>query len=326
MDVMVNGSSCSSQNLTVQKIGQTFVYCLILAASLLGNSSIAIVVYKTKQMRKPTNFFIVNMAMSDLLFAVFLCPWFLTELYVDSWLISGPLGLALCKLINFVPYVSSVVSVQSLVLIAVDRFGAVVFPLRSPLISFKLCPLFISITWIVALAVNWQYLIAVKLVEYPAQLVCVFRWKETFGESSAVASYFIAVYLVFHYIPIALLAILYSIILFKLKTRVHPGEQSTNAYIQRERRNRNTLKMAIAIVLGFVLCSVPYSILVLLIFSAWDGRIPHCDIAPYYAITLLLALLQCVINPIICFVFSTNYRQGIKRLVTRDSIREQSLE
>ena len=37
-------------------------------------------------------------------------------------------------------------SIQSLVLIAVDRFGAVVFPLRSPLISSKLCPFFILAT------------------------------------------------------------------------------------------------------------------------------------------------------------------------------------
>ena len=107
------------------------------------------------------------MAMSDLLFPIFLLPWDLADLYVDSqWLvISGPLGQALCKLVSILTDVSSFVSIQSLILIAVDRFGAVVFPLRSPLISSKLCPFFILATWIIALAVYSPYLVAFKLVE-----------------------------------------------------------------------------------------------------------------------------------------------------------------
>ena len=83
----------------------------------------------------------------------------------SQWFISGPLGQALCKLVSFLTDVSSFVSIQSLILIAVDRFGAVVFPLRSPLISSKLCPFFILTTWIFALAVYSPYLVAFKLVE-----------------------------------------------------------------------------------------------------------------------------------------------------------------
>ena len=91
--------------------------------------------------------------MSDLLVPIFLIPWDIQWLYINSWLIGGPLGQALCKLANFLPSASILVSIQSLVLIAVDRFGAVVFPLRSPLISSKLCPFFMLATWIIAMAV-----------------------------------------------------------------------------------------------------------------------------------------------------------------------------
>ena len=59
-----------------------------------------------------------------------------------------------------------------LVLIAVDRFGAVVYPLRSPLISSKLCPFFILATWIVAMALISPYLFAYKLVQYTERFVC----------------------------------------------------------------------------------------------------------------------------------------------------------
>ena len=122
-------SSCSS-NPTAEKIGKTIAYCLLFIVSLAGNTVIGIIVYKTKTMRKPINFFIVNMAMSDLLFPIFVIPPLILMLYTDSWLIGGSLGQAFCKLKAFLPDVSTAVSIQSLVLIAVDRFGAVVFPLH----------------------------------------------------------------------------------------------------------------------------------------------------------------------------------------------------
>ena len=137
MNTTVNGSSCLSPfNSRAAKIGQTFAFCLIFVVSLLGNSFIAIIVYETQSLRKPLNFFFVNMAMSDMLSSIFLFPGEITYLYSDAWLnISGPLGHALCKMVAVSIFVSSTVSIQSLILIAVDRFGAVVFPLRSPLIS-----------------------------------------------------------------------------------------------------------------------------------------------------------------------------------------------
>ena len=136
-------------------------------------------------MRKSINFMIVNMAMSDLLFPIFALPVILAELHADSWLIRGILGEALCKLVYFLQDISTAVFVQSLVLITVDRFGAVVFPLRSLLISSKLCLVFIPATWIVASVVFTPYLFALKLVDKRGDLTCALRWKETFGESSS---------------------------------------------------------------------------------------------------------------------------------------------
>jgi len=98
MNTAINGSSCSSPlNSTAGKIGKTFAYYLILVVSLLGNSFVAVIVYRTQILRKPTNFFIVNMAMSDLVYPIFYIPTNPTGIYVDFWLISGPLGQGVCK-------------------------------------------------------------------------------------------------------------------------------------------------------------------------------------------------------------------------------------
>ena len=233
MNSTANGSSgswnCFPQlNSTAWKIGGTVTFCLFIIVSLAANSLIVMIVYKTPNLRKPINYFIANMASSDLLFPFFFIPCNLSRLHTTSLLTGGPLGQAFCKLVAFFGEVSIAVSIQNLILIAVDRFGAVVFPLRSPLIRSKLCPFFILATWIVAVAVNSPYLFAIEIVEYPEGTWRVAKWKKVFGESSSHASFVLAYHILFIYIPVMLLVILYSIIFIKLKTQIHPGEQSTN--------------------------------------------------------------------------------------------------
>ncbi len=305
---LMQSSSC--YNPTAANIGQTFALCLIFVVSIAGNIFIGIIVYKTKTMRKPINFLIVNMAMSDLLFPIFWIPQIITELYVDSWLISGPLGQALCKLVPFLQSVSLGVSIQSLVLIAVDRFAAVVFPLSSPLISLKLCPFFILATWIVAMAIFSPYLFAYKLVEYPGGQVCVGLWMEVFGDSSFYANYMLAVFVLGFFIPVVLIAILYIIIYLQLKSYTVPGEQSANARQQRKKGERNVLKMTFAIVLGFAVCWLPQSIGRILIYFVSDKW--SCGFQYFWFVASFMAYANCAINPCICFIFSKYYRQSLR--------------
>ena len=301
-------SSCPS-NPTAEKIGKTFAYCLIFLVSLAGNTVIGIIVYKTKTMRKPINFLIVNMAMSDLLFPIFLFPRKIQILYIDSWLIGGPLGQVLCKL-ACLEDISVFVSIQNLVLIAVDRFGAVVFPLRFPLISSK-CPFFILATWIVAIAVISPNFYALKLVrKYPGGLSCDMHWDEVFGRSTSYENYFVGTFLLHIFISLLLIAILYMIIFLKLKSHKIPGEQSANVEQQRQQRERNVLKMAIAIVLGFAVCWLPIAVSSILVFYVNNIAWP-CGFQYWIIVASFMARANCALNPCICFIFSRNYREGL---------------
>ena len=118
----------------------------------------------------------------------------------------GVLGKALCKF---------VVSVQSLVLIAVGRFGAVVCPLRSPLVSSKRCSLFIVATWIVALASTSLDLFARSLKKDEGEILCVLKWEEAFGESLSPTDYALARYIAFLYTPIIFSILVYFLILIE---------------------------------------------------------------------------------------------------------------
>ncbi|XP_058972343.2 neuropeptide FF receptor 1-like [Pocillopora verrucosa] len=315
---MVNGTQSMSScfNPTATRIGQTFAYCLLFVVSLAANTFIGIIVYRTKTMRTPINILIVNMAISDLLYPIFLFPKIFVELNTaGNWLVGGPLGHAACKLSSFVADVSTLVSIQSLLLIAVDRFVAVVFPLRSPLISSKKCRYFILVIWIVAMAVHCPYLIALKVLEYSEGLVCSMQWNNTFAESLSLKTYVLGLIVVIIYVPLVLIAILYFVISLKIKSQKIPGKQSANARERRLKKERNVLKMSVAIVLVFAVCWLPFSIYALLFFYSSNMAMrSSCGMEYFKTIAFLLAHSYCAVNPCICFIFSGNYRQGLKNL------------
>lgn len=312
MNASVNGLLCSSNlNTTTYKIYTTAFYSLIFFFSLVGNSLIGIIVYKTRTLRKPINFLIVNMAMSDILYPLFLIPRRISDLHLNSWLIRGGFGEALCKLGPFLTDVSLIVSVESLVLVAVDRFGAVMFPLRPTLITSKRCLLLIVLTWIVALAVISPDLVVYSLDVDQGEVVCHRNW-DSVGDSTSWARYVFAMNVVFIYIPMAILIILYSSMLLKLTSRKTPGEELTVSERKREKRNRNVWKLTIAIVVLFIVSWIPWSINFLVVIFTKDPL--PCGFFIYWKITQLVTNLHCAINPCICLAFSGNYRQAFKKL------------
>ena len=125
------------------------------------------------------------------------------------------------------------------------------------------------------------YLFALKLVKNAGKISCLPRWNEAFGEPSSFANYVLSLYVVIIYIPFALLTIIYSFIVYKLKSQRIPSERSVSADDQRIKRNRNVLKMATAVVVGFFLCYMPVSISNVLGFFAWERKF-HCGILPFH--------------------------------------------
>ena len=307
----------SSYHTAAVKIGQAFGYCLFLVISLVGNALIAIIIHKIKSMRTTTNYFILNTAMSDLLLPILVLPSFLTEIYGGFWFFRGEEGLVVCKVVFFLQYVSCLVSIESLVLIAVDRFGAVVYPLRPPLFSSKLCLFSILATWVAAVSLCSPNFFGYKAVQYAGEFQsCQLVWKQSFLADN----YLHGLPFVLVAISFSIIAILYCIVLFKLKSQKTPGEQSVNVVKQREKRQKSVLRMTVAIVTGFVLCWGPATIFVLLNVFVWH-KTPglSCVVTTYWYILLakFMASANCAINPCICFAFSEKYRQGLKRLLRR---------
>ena len=81
--------------------------------AVIGNTVVLAVVYRNKTMRKTINFFIANMAFSDLIFPVISVPRVVTIVsFGYKWLVlHGTLGMIFCRMVPFVMEITIIVSV-----------------------------------------------------------------------------------------------------------------------------------------------------------------------------------------------------------------------
>ena len=305
---LVRTSSCFDPS--AKKIGEAFALCLSFVVSLGGNIVIGVIVNRTKNMRRPINFFIVNMAMSDLLFSIILLPLNVTKRFLDSWTIGGSLGQTLCKLVVFLPYVSVTVSFQSMVLIAVDRFLAVLFPLRSPFISSKLCLILILATWIIGMITCTPFLFESKVLYDSHRTQTCNVWV-----NSAFGVYSVSVFSILTFLTLSFITMLYIVMYSRIKSERIPGEHSVDIQRQRVKREQNLLKLSMTIVIAFTFCWLPQNIILLLPYLHKSNLSVSCVFSSFAAAARVLAQFSCAINPCVCLFFSRNYSRGLRNFI-----------
>ncbi|KYN08365.1 Neuropeptide FF receptor 2 [Cyphomyrmex costatus] len=96
-------------------------YVVVFVVGLIGNSCVIAVVYRSPRMRTVTNFFIVNLAVADVLVIVFCLPATLMSNIFVPWI----LGWFMCKAVAYIQGVSVAASVYSLVAVSLDSFIAI---------------------------------------------------------------------------------------------------------------------------------------------------------------------------------------------------------
>lgn len=105
----------------------TICFSLIGITGFLGNTLVIFVVLMNPQMRSTTNMLIINLAIADLLFVIFCVPFTAIDYVANEW----PLGNASCKIVQYLIIVTALASIYTLVLMSLDRFLAVVYPISS---------------------------------------------------------------------------------------------------------------------------------------------------------------------------------------------------
>lgn len=298
----------------VVKIGKIVFLSIILLVSLIANTLIIAVVCKRRELRKTINYFIVNMAVSDFAFPLMGIPANLVGIVTNSfhWLITETAGSILCKLTRFLQDVSVTVSVQSLFWIALDRFMAVVFPMKIHAISSKSRTYAIASTWILAVILNARDFYTFGLQDFDGHMICIDdRTSQLYKNSTYV-------YISLAWVaPLIAITILYCVIGVALRRQDEVIGHSNVK--QNNRRKRHAIKMSFCIVVTFYLFAL--LLITIQIMQAFDIYISLLDDPTYcslYDVIWFFSIsgfyLCSTTNPIICFAFVDSHRRGLKEI------------
>ncbi|XP_067841636.1 cholecystokinin receptor-like [Heptranchias perlo] len=103
------------------------LYSIIFLLSIFGNTMIILVLILNKRLRTVTNSFLLSLALSDLMVAIFCMPFTLIPNLLGDFIF----GEAMCKITAYFMGISVSVSTFSLVAIAIERYSAICNPLKS---------------------------------------------------------------------------------------------------------------------------------------------------------------------------------------------------
>ncbi|MBN3303481.1 CCKAR protein, partial [Amia calva] len=140
------------------------LYSVIFLLSVFGNMLIIIVLIVNKRMRTVTNSFLLSLAVSDLMVALFCMPFTLIPNLLEDFIF----GAAMCKIASYFMGISVSVSTFSLVAIAIERYSAICNPLKSRAWQTRSHAYrVIAATWILSLIIMIPYAAFSILKEYP---------------------------------------------------------------------------------------------------------------------------------------------------------------
>ena len=100
------------------------LYTLVILSSSFGSLLVITAVIHSPHLRTHSNFFLVNLAVSDLLLVLVACPTTLAQISSTHWPL--PFIPALCKLSTFLPLFFSFASTFSICMISLDRHQLIV--------------------------------------------------------------------------------------------------------------------------------------------------------------------------------------------------------
>ncbi|ENN71710.1 hypothetical protein YQE_11633, partial [Dendroctonus ponderosae] len=121
------------------------MYGVIIVLALLGNVFVCYIVMQSPRMRTVTNYFIMNLAVGDILITVMCIPFTSVPVMLQFW----PFGSFMCTFVNYSATLSVFVSAYTLVAISIDKWMLIMYPLK-PRISKRSATCIIASVWIFA--------------------------------------------------------------------------------------------------------------------------------------------------------------------------------
>ncbi|XP_072904355.1 proteinase-activated receptor 1-like [Hemitrygon akajei] len=277
------------------------VYTFIFAVGLLFNCIAILTIHFKMKLDKPTIIYMLNLALADLLFVLLLPLKIAYYFSGNDW----SFGSFLCRLVNGGFYAYMYCSVLLMMCISIERFIAVVFPLRSS--SWRssqralgLC----LIMWLLAIG-GAMPLFFIEQTAYITNLnitTC-----HDVLPLSTLKIYFT------YYFPI--LCALFFVIPLVVTTVCYVGIISTlsSTTVTSECKKTSAINLAVIVLSVFIVCFAPSNIILLIHYL----YIQHgASDALYFAYMLCVCMgsLSCCLDPLIYYYASSLFQKHFTNL------------
>lgn len=305
---------------TAETVAKAFAYSVLFIVSIFGNSSMLWAVRTDPRLKTTTNILIANMAVGDLLLT--LNEMLLSIVNIirgsDSWVIPGQLGIALCKVFQFLSDVSFGVAIYTCVFIAVDRYCAVARPFKRTFSGNRL-KYIIAFIWLFPAVISSPVLYTYKTLTESGLQYCI---EDLFTPSifalKLLKAHYICTSLLVTFLPVVLIVSLYVMIVVAMYKHRPPPTSTTQA-TRRLKQNKKILKMSVTIVTLFCVSWWFAEILALMykFSNILHDSMPPIAVQNLYFTAVFIIMSSCTHQFFIFLFFVDTYRENFKRIFSR---------
>ncbi|KAM9294354.1 psychosine receptor-like [Gastrophryne carolinensis] len=288
----LDNSSNSFQNVCLldHKIDQFMfpsIYITVIVFGVPANLISLYVSYLQVKKKNELGIYLFNLSFADLIYALTLPLWVDFYIQHDDW----RFGEVLCKLSSYLLHINLYSSAGFLTCISIDRYLAVVYPLRfRHLRTRRMATLVSLMVWAVSFASNFVILLQKETYNNTIDMLCY----DIFPMEDWKAKFSIFNICVGHFLPLVIMVVCY----YRIFVAVN-GNQATG-----DKDKQKIKYLLLTIVVTFTLSFTPYHIVLLMRSIKEPGK---CDFAIWifktYKLTQALSSINCLADPLLyCFV------------------------
>ncbi|XP_051789407.1 somatostatin receptor type 5 [Erpetoichthys calabaricus] len=276
------------------------VYFIVCVIGLSGNTLVIYVVLRYTKMKTVTNIYIFNLAMADELFMLGL-PFLATQNALSYW----PYGTFLCRLVMTVDGINQFTSIFCLTVMSIDRYLAVVHPIKSTKWRRPRVAKMISATvWLLSFLVVLPVIIYADIQE--EFNTCNINWPDP--KSVWSAAFIIYASVIGFFGPLLVISLCYLLIVIKIKS-----SSLRVTSVRRRNCERKVTRMVVVIVLVFVICWLPFYILNIVNLIVLLPEEPV--VMGIYFFGVVLSYANSCTNPILYGFLSDNFKQSFRKVL-----------
>ncbi|XP_045687478.1 kiSS-1 receptor isoform X2 [Phyllostomus hastatus] len=287
---------------------------VLMLLGLTGNLLVIFVICRHKQMRTVTNFYIANLAATDVTFLLCCVPFTALLYPLPAWV----LGDFMCKFVNYIQQVSVQATCATLTAMSVDRWYVTVFPLRALHRRTPRLALFVSLCiWVGSAAVSAPVLALHRLSLGPPTYC-----SEAFPSRALERAFALYNLLALYLLPLVATCACYGAMLRHLgraAVLLAPADSALQGQLQVERADAvraRVSRLVAAVVLLFATCWGPIQLFLVLQALGPAGSWHPRSYAAYALKTWAhcMSYSNSALNPLLYAFLGSHFRQALRRV------------